>query len=99
MINNTKNTNLEFIKISRKKPEVGDVFAFKNKYLGWIYGQVIKMGGPMGENEENFLIYIYNYFSKDLEPNPPINKNNLLIPPYFINRTGWLRGYYTTIKK
>ncbi len=99
MIDNTKNTNLEFIKVSRKKPEVGDIFAFKNKYLGWIYGRVIKMGGPMGDHDSNFLVYIYNNFSKDLELHPKLNKNDLLIPPYFINRLGWLKGYFQTISK
>lgn len=51
------NINMEFLAVCRKKPEVGDIFAFKNKYLGWGYGRVIKIGGPMSKTED-FLVYI-----------------------------------------
>ena len=89
---------MEFLGVTRKKPEVGDIFAFKNKYLGWVYGRVFKIGGPMSRTED-FLVYIYNHFTEELEKDPKLDKNDLAIDPIFINRRGWLDGYFKTILK
>lgn len=66
------NINMESIGVSRKKPREGDIFTFKNKYLGWGYGMVVKIGPMRSINDmlryktekerkaaaEDFLIYI-----------------------------------------
>lgn len=103
---------MDFLAISRKKPELGDVFTFKHKYLGWGYGKVIMIGAmkamvsPPGvstnrdsKKAEDFLVYIYNHFTKELEKDPKVDKNDLAIPPQFINRQGWLKGFFKTIQK
>lgn len=90
--------NMEFLGVTRKRPEAGDIFVFKNKYLGWGYGRVIKKGlGPF--SVEDLLVYIYDHFTKDLEKEPKLDKNKLAIDPDFINRRGWLDGYFKTIIK
>ena len=80
----------------RKKPIPGDVFTFKNKFLGYGYGMVIKIGGPMCS--EDLLVYIYNVFTKEIDLNVKLNKNDLAIDPKFINRRGWLDGFFKTTK-
>ncbi|MFZ2594015.1 MAG: Imm26 family immunity protein [Minisyncoccia bacterium] len=91
---------MDFLGVSRKKPQVGDIFVFKNKYLGYIYGRVIlgeDWQGPMSKGED-FLLYIYNHITKEIESDPVLDKNNLLIDPEICNRRGWLDGYFKTIK-
>jgi Immunity protein 26 len=91
--------NMEFLGVSRKKPQVGDVFVFKNKYLGYVYGRVIlgeDWQGPMSKGED-FMFYIYNHITSEIEKNPKLDKHNLLIDPFFSNRRGWLDGYFKTI--
>ena len=47
---------------------------------------------------QKIFLYIYNHFTKELEDNPKLDKNNLAIDPEIINRRGWLDGYFKTIK-
>lgn len=94
---------MEFLGISRKKPQVGDIFVFKNKYKGYGWGRVILLEPKMGFGvpypiKEASIIYVYNVFTNDISKIPELKRNNFLLPPLIINRRGWLDGYFQTIQ-
>ena len=93
-----KKINLEILKKDRKKRGVGDIFAFKPTGQDYYFGRIIKtdadcgFGGPTAN-----LVYVYDVCSKEKSKIPPLNKDNLLIPPFFINNLPWTRGYFETL--
>ena len=93
-------TNLRVIKRSRKKPEPGDVFAMRVSDGSYLFGRVIESEMPRtrapmpGSN----LIYVYRDRSQTPEPVlDDLRPDRLLIPPVFINRKPWTRGYFLTV--
>ena len=92
--------DLRVLRRSRKKPKAGDVFAMLARDDRFLFGRVISADLPIerspwaGAN----LIYIYNVASNQKEP--PLDKltiGRLILPPMFINNSGWLRGYFETV--
>ena len=92
--------NLLFLRRSRKKPEVGDVFVMRLKDGRNLPGRVVLADLPRGAAPMPgaYLVYVYR-------PSPPerrfdfaqMTPDELLIAPQFINRLGWARGYYETV--
>ena len=45
-----------------------------------------------------YLIYIYRHRSDDMQPDPAeLHRDGLLLPPLFINRMPWTKGYFRTV--
>jgi hypothetical protein len=93
-------TNLRPLKPSRKKLQPGDVFAMQLPDGGYVFGRVIAADlqverAPMpGSN----LIYIYRTRSHDKLPQrEELTVKQLLLPPIFINRLPWTKGYFETV--
>lgn len=93
--------NLQFLKRSNKKPQVGDVFCLKVPTGHYLFGRVIfadvdRNKGPMPTAN---LVYIYNYQSDVPVPNHgKMLLKDLLIAPVWTNRMGWTRGYFRTLE-
>lgn len=89
-------TNLEMLKRSRKKPQVGDVFAMLPPDGKYLFGRVIRTDamGPM----KALLIYIYAYRSEEKKPPQELTPRSLLIPPACTNALGWTHGRFETIE-
>lgn len=94
-------TNLQVLKPSRKKPAAGDIFAMRLPDGSHLFGRVIGADlqdfnqAPMpGSN----LIYVYRHRTKSLRPDiAELIPSQLLLPPVFINRMPWARGYFQTV--
>src|SRR5215813_7209374 len=92
-------TNLKPMRRSYRRPEAGDLFAMKLAEERFLYGRVILANRPRevapmpGAN----LICVYRDEVKvpDSRADPP--RDRLLIPPVFINRLPWTKGYFTTL--
>lgn len=95
---------LEFIKKSRPKINIGDIFVFKIKnrfYVGLvIHNQLIEKYG----NNTMFTLLVSKYYENKIEN---INSNKLiqfleqeelLLPPINLNKKGWLNGFFMTIE-
>jgi hypothetical protein len=93
-----ENTNLTVLQRSRKKVGAGDVFTFQLLDGPFRFGRVVATGlnAPMPDST---LVYIYRAEASD-PADPPLAQlvpEDLLIPPVFTNRQGWLRGYFKTL--
>lgn len=94
-------TNLRVLRISRKKPQPGDIFALRPPGVFYLFGRVIGVElefprqAPMpGAN----LIYVYRERATDLRPDVGLLRpDRLLLPPIFINRMPWTKGYFQTV--
>jgi hypothetical protein len=87
-------------KKSRRAIAVGDVFTIKLTTGDYYFGRVISdKADQYPPTEESFyLVYLYNAKSKIKEDIPKLDKNDLLIPPYFTVSQDWTSGYSETIK-
>lgn len=90
---------LEVLKPSRKKPQVGDVFVFRPQGRDYYFGRVIRTDARIVSFQNCILIYLYSVStalpSQDRIPSLALDK--LLLPPIIINRLPWSRGYFMTI--
>jgi hypothetical protein len=92
--------NMEMLKRSRPKLSPGDLFMMKYPDIGYLFGRVIRADMSMGESPMpgDNLVYIYKErFSTKNPYLSMLTRDNLLIPPSFINRQPWLKGYFQTI--
>ena len=90
-------TNLRILKESRKPVHPGDIFVlqvFDDEYL---FGRVVRTDATIVSMRDVILIYIYNVRSRSKTPIPALPPDKLLIPPKFINRLPWSRGYFETV--
>jgi hypothetical protein len=93
------NINLIVMKKSRKKPNVGDVFAVQPEEGLYYFGKVIKTDV---ESKDGFingsnLIFVYNYASDTKIPPNNLDEFKLLFPPCFIGKYLWSDGIFETI--
>lgn len=82
---------------SRTKPQPGDVFAMQPAEGLFLFGQVVlaEFYGPM---PQSYLIYVYDHRSSTQVPDlARLTKDHLLLPPLFINRMPWTRGYFKNV--
>jgi hypothetical protein len=94
-------TNLQVLKPSRKKPAAGDVFAMQLPDDSYIFGRVIEADlqdfnrAPM---PGSYLIYVYSVRSSEKQPDlGALLPDRLLLPPVFINRMPWAKGYFENV--
>lgn len=89
--------NLAVLKKSRKKPEVGDIFALLPPDGLYVYGRLIATGVNAGGYPGGNLIYIYRPRSKEIGNIPTLLRGQLLLPPMMTNNLPWSRGYFQVI--
>jgi len=91
--------NLVFLKKSRKKPAVGDVFVFQLVFEPeqYRFGMVISTTAVFSSFKNVILVYIYDHLGKGKEDYPDFAAKRLLIPPEGINTLGWSRGFFETV--
>jgi hypothetical protein len=94
-------TNLKVLRPSRKKPQVGDVFAMQLPDDTYLFGRVIlvDLPGDRAPMPLSNLIYIYREraSTKILPDLSVLTPDRLLLPPIFTNRKAWTLGYFETI--
>ncbi|MET8160966.1 Imm26 family immunity protein [Sphaerisporangium sp. NPDC005289] len=85
---------------SRVRPRTGDVFALDVENVGHVFGRVMLAGLPEEHphTSEALLCYIYSLRSPERFVDAgDMKKDELLIPPFFINSMPWRLGYFETI--
>lgn len=101
-------TNLQLLKTSRKKQQPGDVFVLRIADDKYLFGRIIRNDAlrtrasepaMAGEDARANLAYIYNHVAADssLPEMAALSRDRLLIPPFFVDRLWWSRGYFQTI--
>jgi hypothetical protein len=97
---NSVKTNLRIIKRTYRHPLPGDVFVMQLPNERYLCGRVV-LADPSGETSptpEAYLIYVYRHQFEDKRPDYSLLRpDQLLIPPEFINRLPWTKGYFETI--
>ncbi|MDF2050601.1 immunity 26/phosphotriesterase HocA family protein [Arthrobacter sp. Cr_A7] len=92
--------NLRVLKPSRKRPASGDIFALQMPDEKYLFGRVVAADLPstLAPMPGSYLIYVYDHVSaaKSLAPGQ-LTRDCLLLPPVFINRMPWTKGYFETI--
>ena len=92
--------NFERLRPSRKKLAPGDIFAMRPPDGRYLFGRVILADLPRNRAPmpRSYLIYVYSVRSdlKGLNPDQ-LTVDRLLLPPMFINRLPWSRGYFETV--
>ena len=95
-------TNLRRLKISRRKPEAGDVFVMQLPDGAFLPGLVVgaDLQRPFAPMTGSYLIYVYDLRleskAADLSLLTP---DRLLIPPTYTNRMAWTKGYFETVQR
>lgn len=84
---------------SRKRPKIGDIFVIKLITGLYYWGRIISTAahGGMGDEHKDYIIYLYATPTEDKTNQPNLDKENLLIPPFFFGSTFWTVGYAETI--
>ena len=94
-------TNLQVLKRSRRKPEPGDIFALRVPDGTFLFGRVIgaELEPPLAPMPLSYLVYVYAHRSQTKQPRlDALRPEGLLLPPVFINRMPWTKGYFETVE-
>jgi hypothetical protein len=99
----TSEPNLQKLQPTRAILRAGDVFAMLLPDGRYLYGRVILPDLPRGKAPmpASNLIYIYDVTATEKVP-PPLDslaRERLLIPPQFVNRLPWSKGYFETVAR
>ncbi|MBW7877041.1 MAG: hypothetical protein H3C47_13755 [Candidatus Cloacimonetes bacterium] len=91
--------NLVFLKKSRKKPVVGDIFVFQLIFEPeqYRFGMVASTTLKMSSCDNVTLVYIYDHLGNRKDDYPEFVKKKLLLPPQAINHLGWSSGFFETV--
>ncbi len=90
---------LEALNPSRRHVRAGDLFMLKPKGMNCYCGRVINPDSNVGGFESVILCDIFSDSSPNREDIPQLDKNNLLISPFGIDRSPWSVGCFDTIRK
>ena len=95
-------TNLRKLRVSRKKPEAGDVFVMQLPDGVFLPGLVVgaELERPLAPMTGSYLIYVYDLRldSKAVDLSR-LRPDRLLIPPAYTNRLAWTKGYFETVDR
>jgi hypothetical protein len=94
-------TNLQVVRRSRHHPKRGDVFVMQLPSQDYLFGRVILAEPPRerAPTPSSYLIYVYDRRSREKKILPAdLKPDQLLIPPVWINRMPWSKGYFQTIE-
>ena len=78
----------------------GDVFAMQLPDSRYLFGRVIEAELSLDQAPMPGVYLIYIYKQRTNEKTPPmglLTPDRLLLPPIFINRLPWSRGYFETV--
>lgn len=90
-------TNLRVIRRSRHRPQRGDVFVMQLPDGDYLFGRVILAEPPREQAPmpASYLIYVYDHRQGDKTVDVAVLRpDRLLIPPVWINRMPWTKGYF-----
>lgn len=93
-------TNLKVLRRSNKRPEQGDIFAMGLSDGTFLSGRVVgaDLEPPLAPTPSAFLIYVYRDRARTKATVPDdLGPDRLLLPPLFINRMPWTKGYFETL--
>ena len=92
-------TNLRVLKRTRKKPQIGDIFALQLEPLPdrYFFGRVVKTDTKIGNIDNVVLIYLYKTTSSDKSKIPELKLSDLMAAPLGISIRVWLDGYLETV--
>lgn len=90
--------NLQILKKSRKREKPGDIFCLKILPDSYHFGRVISVDASVGPFMNNNLLYFYTRTSPTHDQIPELCKDELLTPPLIMDSSGWLDGYFLTLK-
>ena len=90
--------NLVVLKKSRRKPEIGDIFAMFPPDGHFLFGRVIATDANAGGFPGSNLIYIYRPRAKEIDTVPQLLRGQLLLPPLMPNNLPWTRGYFQFVE-
>lgn len=88
--------NARFLRRSRHKPAVGDLFALNMLGTRWVVGRVIRTDARHFSNND-LLLYFYKIEMDPFAVQTPI-KPELLIPPSITSDMGWRYGFYYHVR-
>ena len=91
-------TNIKVLRRSNKKPQSGDIFAMQLPDDTYLFGRVVGAELEPAPMPLSYLIYVYADRSQTKQP--ALNMllpDRLLLPPVFINRMPWTKGYFETV--
>lgn len=92
--------NLQLLRPSRRRLRAGDVFAMLPSDGLYLFGRVIFDDLPIDRAPMSAanLVYVYRHRSSTKEPDrEALDPEDLLLPPLFINRLPWSKGYLETV--
>jgi hypothetical protein len=98
MVKELRIQNLQFLKKSRKREKPGDIFCLKILPDAYHFGRVICVDAIGGGFEKTKLLYFYSNTSLTCSEIPVLSKDELIIPPVTMDSSGWLDGYFMTLK-
>ena len=93
-------TNIRVLNPSRRRLQTGDIFAIGLPDDTFMHGRVIAVDLPRERAPMPGANLIYIYAAKSDSTQPPLESLTpkvLLVPPLFINRLPWSRGYFETV--
>jgi len=93
-------TNIRVMRPTRPKLRGGDLFVVNPADGLYVFGRVIEADLPRqrAPMPGAALIYVYRFGSASTEPPwSELRPNALLLPPMFINRMPWTRGYFLNV--
>jgi hypothetical protein len=94
-------TNLRILKRSRPRLRAGDIFALSPGASRYLFGRVILADLPSGQAPMPTANLIYLFAVEASAPTPvplvSLRPSNLLLPPQFINRMPWTKGYFQNV--
>ena len=90
--------NMRVLTPSRRRINVGDIFAYQMPDERYRFGRVIRLDVTLGGFPGCILIYLYRPASDHIESPPVLSRDALLIAPVGTNRKPWSKGYFQTIR-
>ena len=93
--------NLRVLKRSNRLPSPGDVFRLSPADGVFLFGRVVQSDLPRerAPMPGAYLVYLYRHRWCEGDPPRPddLRPGALLLPPLFINRMPWTKGYFETV--
>jgi hypothetical protein len=90
--------NLVVLRKSRRRPQVGDVFALQPARNAYLFGRVICIDANAGGFPNANLVYIYRVRGTSKTDVPALRAQELLVPPVMTNNLPWVRGYFEFVR-
>jgi hypothetical protein len=96
----SRNMNMRILRPSRAALKAGDIFALEPIPGRYLFGRAIAVNLPLDQAPvpRSNLIYIYRGMSDTLTPPARLRPDLLLVPPMFVNRQPWLKGFLLTVE-